>query len=359
VATYAANHPGTPVVEGDIRETKHELFELVAGHPVDVVIGGPPCQGYSLAGNRNVNDPRGYLYQEYLAVVERLRPRIFVMENVKGLLSMRHPAPGLAPTQRDRLVLVAREIAQYRDLKRYRAQRTLSDDEEAAYARVAPLIKAHTAELNGYLVPLVDTIAADFRALGYSVRWRVLNAANYGVPQKRERFILVGARGAEVDDSFFPAETHAQDPAAATTPDRAPMLPWVPAAAAIADLRDAPESEALSHVFTAHKPAFAERLAAVPCGQTLYRNYSDAWWRLVPGEPARTVKENHGGVFIHYDLPRVLTPRELARLQSYDDAFAFHGKKSDVLKQIGNAVPPRLAQAIAVNLRRKLGDLPA
>jgi DNA (cytosine-5)-methyltransferase 1 len=87
---------------------------------------------------------------------------------------------------------------------------------------------------------------------------------------------------------------------------------------------------------------------------SLIENYKDAWYRLRPDEPARTVKENHGGVSVHYKEPRCLTPRELARLLSFRDDFRFTGSKSDVLKQIGNAVPPLLAQRVARQILRKL-----
>ena len=83
-------------------------------------------------------------------------------------------------------------------------------------------------------------------------------------------------------------------------------------------------------------------------------NYSDAWYRLVPDKPARTVKENHGGVFVHYAEDRVLTPRELARLQDFPDDFVFEGPKSMVLKQIGNAVPVNLAMSLAKQVKIKL-----
>ena len=89
----------------------------------------------------------------------------------------------------------------------------------------------------------------------------------------------------------------------------------------------------------------------------MYKNYSDAWWRLDPDKPARTVKENHGGVFVHYKFDRVCTPRELAALQSFDDDFIFQGTKSSILKQIGNAVPPLMAKAIAERIKSSMQEV--
>src|SRR5690606_4971802 len=91
-----------------------------------------------------------------------------------------------------------------------------------------------------------------------------------------------------------------------------------------------------------------------PVGASVYGGFSAAWFRQPPSEPARTVKENHGGVFVHYALPRVMTPRELARLQSFPDNFRFHGSTSKVLVQIGNAVPPLLGKAVATSVHEML-----
>ena len=130
--------------------------------------------------------------------------------------------------------------------------------------------------------------------------------------------------------------------------------PWLTTGEAIGDLTDAPEDVAFAHEFTAHKPEFLERLRATPVGGNVYAGYSDAWYRQPPGEPSRTVKENHGGVFVHYARPRVMTPRELARLQSFPDDFVFSGKKSKILVQIGNAVAPRFGKALAESLQGML-----
>jgi DNA (cytosine-5)-methyltransferase 1 len=107
-----------------------------------------------------------------------------------------------------------------------------------------------------------------------------------------------------------------------------------------------PENKQINHIFTRHSDKMIEQIKALPEGQSLYGNYSDAWKKSPWDKPSCTVKENHGGVNIHPKLPRVLTPRELAALQSFPDDFIFQGTKKWQLVQIGNAVPVGLGEAI-------------
>ncbi len=116
---------------------------------------------------------------------------------------------------------------------------------------------------------------------------------------------------------------------------------------AIFDLKDAPENIDFNHIFKKHKNDFIEKIKNTLVGKSPMKNYSDAFRRIDYHKPSPTVKENHGGVHIHPELHRVLTPRELARLQSFPDEFIFLGTKSNILKQIGNAVPPKLSEVIA------------
>ena len=117
------------------------------------------------------------------------------------------------------------------------------------------------------------------------------------------------------------------------------------------------EDKDFNHVPTKHKPEMQERMIACPEGQSLYKGYSDAWKKCPWNEPSCTIKENHGGVNVHPKLPRVLTAREMARLQSFPDDFIFEGPKNKQLVQIGNAVPPLLGKAIGLAVRYSNGDL--
>ena len=170
-----------------------------------------------------------------------------------------------------------------------------------------------------------------------------MNIINYYyTPQKRERVIFIGNRKG--------LKNYHQKPILQPTQ-------YITTGAAIADLMDMPENNAFNHVPTKHRPDMAQRMLELPEGQSLYKGYSDAWKKCPWNEASCKIKENHGGVNIHPKLPRVLTAREMARLQSFPDDFVFEGPKNKQLVQIGNAVPPLLGKAIGLAVRYSNGDL--
>ena len=130
------------------------------------------------------------------------------------------------------------------------------------------------------------------------------------------------------------------------TPDK-----YITTAQAIGDLVNHPEDVDFNHVPTRHREDMVKRMMALPEGKSLYKGYSDAWKKCPWNEASCTIKENHGGVNIHPLLPRVLTAREMARLQSFPDDFIFIGPKNKQLVQIGNAVPPLLGKAIGIAIK--------
>lgn len=276
-----------PFVNGDIKspEIKEQFYETVkkqlSGRHLDIVAGGFPCQGFSMAGNRIVDDPRNSLYLELIEIVKRLQPDFVICENVKGLRSM----------------------------------------------------------LNG----LVEKkIIDDFHSIGYEMNVMTLCAADYYTPQKRERVIFIGNRKGLKNYHPKPILQSSQ---------------YITTGTAIADLMEMPENKEFNHVPTKHRPDMAQRMLELPEGQSLYKGYSDAWKKCPWNEASCTIKENHGGVNIHPKLPRVLTAREMARLQSFPDDFIFEGPKNKQLVQIGNAVPPLLGKAIGLAVRFSNGDL--
>ncbi len=276
-----------PFVNGDIKspEIKEQFYETVkkqlSGRHLDIVAGGFPCQGFSMAGNRIVDDPRNSLYLELIEIVKRLQPDFVICENVKGLRSM----------------------------------------------------------LNG----LVEKkIIDDFHSIGYEMNVMTLCAADYYTPQKRERVIFIGNRKGLKNYHPKPILQSSQ---------------YITTGTAISDLMEMPENKEFNHVPTKHRPDMAQRMLELPEGQSLYKGYSDAWKKCPWNEASCTIKENHGGVNIHPKLPRVLTAREMARLQSFPDDFIFEGPKNKQLVQIGNAVPPLLGKAIGLAVRYSNGDL--
>lgn len=284
--TYRRNFDH-PFVNGDIttQEKKNEFYAAVkkqlGRRKLSIVAGGFPCQGFSMAGNRIVNDPRNALYKEMLEIVKTLQPEFVICENVKGLRSM----------------------------------------------------------LGGHVE---QKIIEDYLAIGYEMNVTTLCAADYYTPQKRERVIFIGNR-------IGLKNLHPK-----------PMLKpseYITTGQAIKDLMKHPEDPEFNHVPTRHSPEMEKRMKKLPEGESLYEGYSDAWKKCPWNEASCTIKENHGGVNIHPKLPRVLTAREMARLQSFPDDFIFEGKKNKQLVQIGNAVPPLLGKAIGLAIRKAKKDL--
>lgn len=284
--TYSRNFDH-PFVYGDItlQESKDKFYSTVKeqlnGRHLNIVAGGFPCQGFSMAGNRIVDDPRNSLYKEMLEIVKNLQPDFVICENVKGLRSM----------------------------------------------------------LGG---AVEQKIIADYKEIGYEMNVTTLCAADYYTPQKRERVIFIGNRiGVK---NFHPKPI---------------LLPnqYVTTGQAIGDLVNHPEDPNWNHVPTQHTPEMQKRMLECPEGKSLYKGYSDAWKKCPWNEASCTIKENHGGVNVHPKLPRVLTAREMARLQSFPDDFIFEGKKNKQLVQIGNAVPCLLGKAIGLAVRYSNGEI--
>ncbi|MHA1679971.1 MAG: DNA cytosine methyltransferase, partial [Promethearchaeota archaeon] len=365
------------IIRGDIRDEEvfKKLVQSVGNKEPLVVVGGPPCQSYSAAGNRNPVDPRGHLWKKYVEFINRVTPVAFVMENVKGLISMQHIDENLDKKTLDGINKAAKNIQRYKDLKRFKRQRALTKEEQGEFEKLERLQKSLKAKVKENLSPLLPRIITTMKNAGprYEVQYKVLNAAHYGVPQIRKRIIIIGFRNdiyqnmvdnGEEDIIFHPIPTYAEfKDGKPTIPKefnnhvkKEDLEPFNVVQDTIGDLTHLPENSLPNHVFMKSKPAFIKKIATTKPGKTVYPNYSDAWYRLFPDQPARTVKENHGGVHCHPELPRTLSPRELARIQSFGDDFIFFGKKSNILVQIGNSVPPALGKAIGIRINNLLKD---
>jgi DNA (cytosine-5)-methyltransferase 1 len=316
VLTYKMNHPETKIIEGDILEVgESEIIPSIKGE-IDLIAGGPPCQGFSLAGRRNLNDKRNVLFKELLKIVSEVRPKVFLMENVKGLLSM--------------------------------------DDGK-----------------------IIKSIENSFRCEGYNVKTFVLNAAWFGVPQYRERVFIIGGK-----DGITPSEL------------QIPYSKEVSVGEAISDLdflgngessevyKKAPESfyqiamrknvsksSLKNHEATKHDKKVVERFSQFKENQTM-REIPREWqtkklmvYRFDRKKPSRTLTTLPED-FIHYSRNRIPTVREFARIQSFPDHYIFYGPKStgglrrrkDVpqYSQVGNAVPPLLAKAVGLYIKKQL-----
>lgn len=352
--TYIHNFPSSNVVIGDITEKniKSKIYKAFENNTCDVLIGGPPCVAYSMSGHRNSRDPRGQLFRDYVEIVNKLKPKVFVMENVKGILSMLH--------DKEKLTKKEKELAdKYYELEKEKleiiAQKKLvssknNDDElnniKERLKDVTKRINRMKKDIPKFREKVTGKIINKFK--NYYVDFKLHNSADFGVPQKRERVIFIGVRKDlySNDDIKFPEQTHNEDE-------------WITVKDAISDLKNLNQKEAeknniKNHILTTHTPSFLEKIKNTPIGKSVNPKYTEAFFRCSPEKPSNTVKENHGAVFVHYEKDRVMTPRELARLQSFPDNFEFKGSKSSMLVQLGNAVPVKLANAIAGSVKEIL-----
>ena len=348
--TYKYNYPDTNVIVGDITNAniKEELYNQFTDKECDIVLGGPPCVAYSMSGLRNSRDPRGQLFKDYVEVVNKLKPKVFIMENVKGILSMLHDKPILND---DEKVIADKYYKLEKKKLDYELQKKIEKDKNKIEIIVKNLnivkkdIKKMSKDLHKFRMNVTELIKESFLELGYNVNMKLLNAANFGVPQKRERVIFIGIRNDIDKEITYPEETHNEN-------GDNNKLKWVSVEESIKDLEDIDENIEFNQIYTNHKPEIVERIKNTNIGESLNKKYKEAFFKCYPDQPSNTVKENHGGVFLHYKKNRVMTPRELARLQSFPDNFIFKGSKSNILIQLGNAVPCKLSEAIAKEVKK-------
>ena len=302
IQTMAANgHKG---IEGDIRDITPEFMleqaHMKAGEPF-LVCGGPPCQPFSTAGKRlGINDPRGSLFKEYVRMIDGIRPRFFVMENVKGLMS-------------------------------------------------SPLKDENGNSTGG---KVLDVILSEFAKLNYSTVYGVLDAVNYGVPQFRERFVLIGSRDNE--KIFLPAPTHFHI-------HQNPEYRWRTLGDTIKDLEDANGECAefgenrLKYLRMVHEGENWKNLPESFIQEAMGGAYKSGggkvgfYRRLSYSQPSPTVVTSpiqKATMMCHPTKDRPLSVAEYARIQQFPDDWNFIGTTVEKYKQIGNAVPVGLARAI-------------
>ena len=314
--THKKNLPNSLAVREDLFTFTPEEFKNKYGiSEVDVVVGGPPCQGFSIAGKRIVDDKRNKLYKAFVEFVRFYKPCAFVMENVPNLLAL---ADGVVR----------------------------------------------------------DAIIKDFSDLGYSVSYKVLTASDYGTPQNRRRVFFVGLLDASTSYDFPKPTFGINGNPFVTCRDAISDLDFIgddvrlpecaayvlPPQSKYQVMMRQGAKQLLNHVVTIHTKQTREIIAMVPDGGN-YKNLPHelwstrkvhiAWTRMRSDKPCFTIDCGHNHHF-HYSANRVPTVREAARIQSFPDTFDFVGIKTSQLKQVGNAVPPLLAEAVALSLRKCL-----
>ena len=307
IATFNHNHKNKVGFCGDIKSfTNEDLKKLAEENEIVGVVGGPPCQGFSTVGKREIDDPRNSLYKEYCRVVEQVNPEFFVLENVRGLLTLNKGS-------------------------------------------------------------FRDSIIENFEKLGYTVVYKLVNAADYGIPQRRYRVFFVGIKNKKFE---FPTEHENK----ITTKEALSDLPKAYEKGTVnCAYASAPENEyqkllrgdqefVLNHEVTNHSEATVDIISKIPDGGGIkdlpkefwnVRKYNKAFERMSSTSQSNTIDTGHRNYF-HYSENRIPTSREVARIQSFPDNFEFVGSRTSQYKQIGNAVPPLLAQQIAEAIMKQI-----
>jgi len=312
--TFEKNHPESKSLNTDLSDGKaiRQIRDMVGRKPVGVVVAGPPCQGFSLTGPRNFDDPRNKLYLAVFKAVQEFVPKAFVIENVPGLGTLYRGA-------------IKREIIHR------------------------------------------------FEELGYNVTANVLYAADYGIPQARKRIFFVGIKK-KYGMFKFPGSTTVEknyvscEDAIGDLPSRENDLGQEidnysrPPKTAYQKLMRNGGRKLFNHTATNHTDMVRNVISQVPEGGNYKdlppgvgesRRFNEAWTRYHSKKPSRTIDTGHRNHF-HYKYNRVPTVRENARLQSFPDTFVFYGNKTQQFRQAGNAVPPLLGKYLAEQLLKYL-----
>lgn len=314
--TFAKNHNGAVAMNADLskQETFDEIKKIAGDREIDVIIAGPPCQGFSLTGPRNFDDERNKLYLAVIEMVKQYQPKAFIIENVPGMATL-------------------------------------------------------------YKGEIKEEILKRFTNMGYNIECKILCAADYGVPQIRKRLIFMGVRK-DIGTPKFP-EPILSPGEYLTCRDAISDLPSL--------VNDMGSDESTysgdplteyqrkmrgtcmvlhNHLGTNHTQMVKDTIALVPEGGNYKdlppgwgesRKFHMAWTRLNGNAPARTVDTGHRNLF-HYEHNRIPTVRESARMQSFPDDFVFTGTKTQQSRQVGNAVPPLLGEALGQALSNIISE---
>ena len=323
---YSLNHPTAKVYTEDIKDFNAAKIEKdlnIKPSEIDIIVGGPPCQAYSTVGKRLIDDPRGKLFQEYYRVLKEFNPKLFLFENVRGLLSMQGGE-------------------------------------------------------------LLKTIISLFESLGYKVQYKLLNAADYGAPQIRERVVIIGSK---LKNEFqYPGPTH-YNRNEKTNLFNQKLKPYLTLEEAISDLpfiksneesfeyssepqndfqkfmrKNAP-IKVMDHNSPKNNENIVKIMELLPDGGTpedlpeelrptsgFKNTYSRLWWKRPAPTITRNLSTPSSSRCIHPKAPRPLTTREGARIQCFPDDYQFFGSRGDRNLQIGNAVPTFLSTSIAKSI---------
>ena len=302
VETFNNNHKNKVAICDDVSKISNEfLDDFTKKNKITGIVGGPPCQGYSTVGKRDINDDRNYLYLQYCRIVEKVKPEFFVLENVKGLLTLN----------------------------------------------------------NG---KFKEDIVERFTKLGYIVDYKILNSADYGVPQNRNRVFFVGIKNKKFK---FPKEKSKKVTTYEAISDLTSYEDKYTTSAQTSYQKNmrGNNKQLKNNEFTVHTEKTIDVISKIPDGGKItdlpkefweIRKYNKAFQRMNSKLQSNTIDTGHRNYF-HYSENRIPTVRESARIQSFPDNFIFYGSRTSQYKQVGNAVPPLLANVIAIEIMKQIG----
>lgn len=312
IKTYNHNRKDKVGISMDVTQFNDELLpNILKEHKIDGIIGGPPCQGFSTARLSNatekigkINESRNHLYLEFFRTVNIIRPKFFLIENVRGLVSANKGA-------------------------------------------------------------FVKDIIKRFGGIGYNVSYKILNASDYGVPQNRQRVFFVGLLEGEFEfpEKFeYKVSTKEAIMDLIQSNEKDVQKYSTPSKNEYQKLMRNGKKTIKNHEVTIHNEQTTNVISMVPNGGNIkslppeywnIRKYNKAFQRMNSELPSNTIDTGHRNYF-HYEANRIPTARESARIQSFLDSFEFLGTKGSQYKQIGNAVPPLLANVLAKKIKTYL-----
>ncbi len=314
--TFKKNHPNAKIFYGDItnKKVKKEVIDFSKKNNINMIVGGPPCQGFSMKGKKlGLKDLRNYLFLEFLEIVENVSPEIFIMENVSSMFS----------------------------------------------------------SSNGYFI---NVIISSFKKLGYFLNYKILNSSNFGVPQTRKRAFIIGSKKLKIN---FPKTKKNQkitvyDAISDLSYLKSGNIKFERDYKNFAiskyqkNIRNG-SKKLYNHSSTNHSKETLYKLSIIPEKGNKFdlpinlrtnQKFKTTWSRLHWNKPSPTIDTRFdtpsNGQNTHPILNRAITPREAARIQSFPDTFIFYGNKSSICKQIGNAVPPLLAKEIGLSIIKQM-----
>ena len=374
VKTLVQNNPelSNSVVElGDILEADGtEILKKTNLKPgeMDVFFGGIVCKGFSLAGERSPNDERNFFYHKQLDLVSVIRPKISIIENVKGILNAQVLSPKSPKSIRELVDTTWQNLENYKGQKAALRKNGRLTEEFLVRGQMLKFEKDSVLQhlkSDGHLISVMDDIFEIYRTIGYTAKYKVLNSADYGSATKRERVIIVACRDDLNLDFVFPNPTHGPK----SNHGIGGLLPYVTvndALSSIDEKRIDKDNNPMNH-----SKQTVDRFKYVPPGLNIvdvmdqlpeHLKISSFYsrgntMRLDPNKPSPTLVPGHSNFPIHPKEHRSITVREAATITGFPNDFVFYGSHTKRCELVGNAVPIKLAEAIATQCKVALDKL--